>query len=207
MWQGCCMVKAMLGLICRSTSLLILKKGEISVTMVYLLPSFSFCMVSTSTLWGLSLTFLAHAGLIWCFHNPQNSDMNHMIFTLRMWSFFCMVLKKGTSSHPKDFWRGICVYLCAVSWIPDLMLWWSHVKVLMDTKKMGSPDMNTVFSNVVKLQCSCLDYSVCVHTEYMCCSCFCPPPPPPSQNNNKQQQKTETKKSKHTHTKIPITQL
>ena len=30
-----------------------------------------------------TLTLLVHAGLVWCFHNPPNSDKDYRIFNVR----------------------------------------------------------------------------------------------------------------------------
>ena len=41
-----------------------------------------------------ALTLLVHAVLFWCFHNPPNSDTDHRIFNMHMWSF-CMPIHTG----------------------------------------------------------------------------------------------------------------
>ena len=49
----------------------------------------------TATHW--RLTFLAHVGLFWCFHNPSNSDMHDRIFNMLMWS--CMHILRETKFY------------------------------------------------------------------------------------------------------------
>ena len=36
-----------------------------------------------------TLILLVHAGLLWCFHNPPNSDRDYRILNVLMWPF-CM---------------------------------------------------------------------------------------------------------------------
>ena len=55
-------------------------------------------------------TLVVHAGLLWCFPNPPNSDMYRRIFNVCMSSFCMRIHTRGLGlwSHPKDFCR-ICI--------------------------------------------------------------------------------------------------
>ena len=65
--------------------------------------------VSNLTFWRL-LTLLLYTGLLWCFLNPPNPNMDCRIFNVLTWHF-CMRMPYTRDlsllSHPKDF-RGVC---------------------------------------------------------------------------------------------------
>ena len=47
-----------------------------------------------------TLTLSVHAGLLWCFHNPLNSDMDHMIFNVHICNLLaCAYTQGGTSVY------------------------------------------------------------------------------------------------------------
>ena len=59
---------------------------------------------STSTFWRLTLS--QHGELVWCVHNPLNSDMDYKKCNACMWFFRCIhTADFGLQSHPKALCR------------------------------------------------------------------------------------------------------